>query len=592
MQCLNCVDVGLCGAQRCSICAAAFALLVGTMAVVLGRWPYEDESDEDESDLSDEEDEEDDGNVPGTNAEAQWLREAAASGSVAAKEYDRWSRLGRLVPGSAVRVQYVQQAAGVAAGSAESPVPARVLAVAPGDASCLDLVELPKSAGRLWPTGCPVEPPPPPSDLAEQVFRDLEPAAAATRLEPQPEAADESAILVVGGHRFEVLTATLTAVPGSFFEGLLARLDMGGVAERIADEGVVIDRPGELFGHVLEFLSSFPLARVDPSLDAEACAAVLTEADFYMLEPLKQLMADRLGPNAALAPADLANRELENSLRNLLRTQRDAPALADLHVGLVSVYDPAPSPSAAEQLSRLFATAAREEAATGTATATAGAYPLLLEGLNPTFGSSVPDGQPLICKTIEDYKRRFSKRFPRLIEQLAGCPQRPECGWMIAGGAALSALHCDEQAASLFGQSDVDIFIYARTSSAAGGEAAAAAAATQMAKEIYDAVTPEDTPADWQPPTTWASRPHTGWNVNRTLFTLNIERPDSDRPTINVPKFPIQIILRVYDSPAEVLLGFDVDCSCVGFDGEQVWALPRALAALKNGYSILNPLHR
>ena len=121
---------------------------------------------------------------------------------------------------------------------------------------------------------------------------------------------------------------------------------------------------------------------------------------------------------------------------------------------------------------------------------------------------------------------------------------------------------------------------------------AAAAAATQMAKEIYDAVTPEDTPADWQPPTTWASRPRTGWNVNRTLFTLNIERPDSDRPTINVPKFPIQIILRVYDSPAEVLLGFDVDCSCVGFDGEQVWALPRALAALKNGYSILNPLHR
>ena len=136
------------------------------MAVVLGRWPYEDESDEDESDLSDEEDEEDDGNVPGTNAEAQWLREAAVSGSVAAKEYDRWSRVGRLVPGSAVRVQYVQQAAGVAAGSAESPVPARVLAVAPGDASCLDLVELPKSAGRLWPTGCPVEPPPPPSDLA------------------------------------------------------------------------------------------------------------------------------------------------------------------------------------------------------------------------------------------------------------------------------------------------------------------------------------------------------------------------------------------------------------------------------------------
>ncbi|RKP04376.1 ankyrin repeat-containing domain protein, partial [Thamnocephalis sphaerospora] len=38
----------------------------------------------------------------------------------------------------------------------------------------------------------------------------------------------------------------------------------------------------------------------------------------------------------------------------------------------------------------------------------------------------------------------------------------------------------------------------------------------------------------------------------------------------------IQIILRIYRSPAEVLMGFDVDCCSVGFDGRDVWALPRA----------------
>jgi hypothetical protein len=32
----------------------------------------------------------------------------------------------------------------------------------------------------------------------------------------------------------------------------------------------------------------------------------------------------------------------------------------------------------------------------------------------------------------------------------------------------------------------------------------------------------------------------------------------------------IQIILRLYKSPAEILMGFDVDCCSVGFDGANV----------------------
>ena len=53
----------------------------------------------------------------------------------------------------------------------------------------------------------------------------------------------------------------------------------------------------------------------------------------------------------------------------------------------------------------------------------------------------------------------------------------------------------------------------------------------------------------------------------------------------------VQVVLRLYDSPAEVLLGFDVDCACVGFDGKEIWALPRSVRALKHGMNILNPLH-
>ena len=53
----------------------------------------------------------------------------------------------------------------------------------------------------------------------------------------------------------------------------------------------------------------------------------------------------------------------------------------------------------------------------------------------------------------------------------------------------------------------------------------------------------------------------------------------------------VQIILRVYHSPAEVLLGFDIDPVCVGYDGQHLWALPRAMRALETGVTICNPLH-
>jgi hypothetical protein len=40
-----------------------------------------------------------------------------------------------------------------------------------------------------------------------------------------------------------------------------------------------------------------------------------------------------------------------------------------------------------------------------------------------------------------------------------------------------------------------------------------------------------------------------------------------------ISEFPyrhIQIVLRLYKSPAEILMGFDVDACSVGYDGEKV----------------------
>ncbi|PPQ75821.1 hypothetical protein CVT26_001238 [Gymnopilus dilepis] len=46
------------------------------------------------------------------------------------------------------------------------------------------------------------------------------------------------------------------------------------------------------------------------------------------------------------------------------------------------------------------------------------------------------------------------------------------------------------------------------------------------------------------------------------------------------PTRPIQIILRLYQSPAEILAGFDVDAACCAYNGDQVWVNPRSLAAI------------
>lgn len=45
------------------------------------------------------------------------------------------------------------------------------------------------------------------------------------------------------------------------------------------------------------------------------------------------------------------------------------------------------------------------------------------------------------------------------------------------------------------------------------------------------------------------------------------------------PTRHVQIVLRIYNSVAEILTGFDVDCSCAAYDGRQVYASPRAIAS-------------
>ncbi|KAJ6250583.1 reductase [Anaeramoeba flamelloides] len=54
----------------------------------------------------------------------------------------------------------------------------------------------------------------------------------------------------------------------------------------------------------------------------------------------------------------------------------------------------------------------------------------------------------------------------------------------------------------------------------------------------------------------------------------------------------IQIILRLYKSPAEILIGFDVDCCSVGYDGKNVYVSQRAKRAITRQYNLIDLTRR
>jgi ankyrin repeat protein len=94
--------------------------------------------------------------------------------------------------------------------------------------------------------------------------------------------------------------------------------------------------------------------------------------------------------------------------------------------------------------------------------------------------------------------------------------------------------------------SDVDLFIYGLT------EEQAIEKINQIEIKVRDSILSETT-------------------TIRTKHAITIA---SQYPTRHV-----QIVLRLYKSVSEILAGFDVDCSCVAYDGKQVWASPRAITA-------------
>ena len=112
---------------------------------------------------------------------------------------------------------------------------------------------------------------------------------------------------------------------------------------------------------------------------------------------------------------------------------------------------------------------------------------------------------------------------------------------LVAGGAVLGCLLPNFRAGNGFAKSDIDLFLHGLTPDAANQKLQEVLQSVSQTTQLEDVV------------------------VSSHAVTIVGVRPHRH----------VQIILRLYISPLEVLSGFDIDSCCVGFDGVDIWATKR-----------------
>ncbi|KAF8320032.1 hypothetical protein DL93DRAFT_2164204 [Clavulina sp. PMI_390] len=170
-------------------------------------------------------------------------------------------------------------------------------------------------------------------------------------------------------------------------------------------------------------------------------------------------------------------------------------------------------------------------------------------------GRMLLDQKRLSILPVQPSLERFGDAFDHLTGGLLN-----NLNWehvFVAGGMPLSALLCTDLAvdAKKYKDSDIDIYIYGLDP----------LAANQKVDHIYQT---------WLANLPPDSKPHVLRNSRTITF---------------IAKYPIkriQIVLKLVANPKEVLLNFDLDPCAIGFDGKDVWMLPRATRALETGYSV------
>ncbi|TDL26647.1 ankyrin [Rickenella mellea] len=249
---------------------------------------------------------------------------------------------------------------------------------------------------------------------------------------------------------------------------------------------------------------------------------------------LKLVSTKGLSLDDVLKPA-LAD---EAELRKLFATDRQNARLSNPYVGLIDVFD-APS-----------------EIRTTRARVVQNENDKLAKYLLPLADDvRRKDGEPCMAESLETFQKNWS------IFTEGSLSQSMDWSNVVAAGGSVLAclLPLSDSAkeskrtirkyfhANAYPTSDIDLFMWGLN----------AEQAEAKMHSIFEAV-----------------RDSVPWDVTcvRTKHVISIHS--------QYPYRSVQIVLRLYHSPAEILAGFDVDAPCVLYDGQHVFANPRAIVAM------------
>ncbi|KAL0574269.1 hypothetical protein V5O48_007677 [Marasmius crinis-equi] len=244
------------------------------------------------------------------------------------------------------------------------------------------------------------------------------------------------------------------------------------------------------------------------------------------------------GPGVSLDDVLQPSLDDETELRKLFATEKQNTRLNDKHVGLVDVFD------APGDIRTIRARVVKDE------------EDLSAKYVMPLLENErKKEGEPCMVSDLEEFRKNWSVFTEGSLSQLLD--------WnnvVAAGGSVLACLTPlpEEAKASkrairkyyhnnAYPTSDVDLFLYGMTPEQA----------EVKITKIYEAV-----------------RDSVPWDVTcvRTKHTVSIHS--------QYPYRSVQIVLRLYNSPAEILAGFDIDSACFAYDGTQVWGNPRSIVSM------------
>ncbi len=150
---------------------------------------------------------------------------------------------------------------------------------------------------------------------------------------------------------------------------------------------------------------------------------------------------------------------------------------------------------------------------------------------------------------------------------------------LIAGGSVSETLTTDKTNRSI---NDIDIFLYGLTPEEASSKVVEIVEdminelVYQMQKNVDDDITKRSN----------RKEPFTADDVEQIFSRSN------NCITILLDKYKVQIILRIYSSPSEILHGFDLGSSAVGFDDDRMYFTSLSKFAYEYNANILDTTRR